>query len=713
VTTKDVTRLAMATAVVMLGHQVASKAFRDAAFLAVWPTTALPLMVIAASVPVVAAVPMFARLLERFGPRVVVPVGFLLSAAGHVLEWQLSSREPWVAVLIYLHVAGLGALLLSGFWSIVSERFEPRSARATFGKIAAAGTIGGVLGGVAAERIAVALPVDSTLLLLATLHGLCAIGVLWLGQAPVLLPGTEAPSDRVFAFQALRDAPHLRTIALMMVLATAGAGVLDYLLKWRATEELTSGAELLRFFAVFYGAVQVASFAAQAVSGKALHQLGIGRTMTSLPAGVGLSSAIALLFPVWQVIVLVRGIDAVLRNSLFRSGYELFFVPMDAAERRRMKTFIDVTCDRAGEALGAIIVQVLLFTSIAFLTGELLGVVVLLSAGALWIGRRLDQLYLGVVEKQLVRHAEFTPVILGTETAWTIIDLPPPPAPPAAPAETRTHKTVVMTAPRKEDPRIKLLGELRSGDRARVEAALARLTKPDRMQVVQVIDLLAWDDLVARARHVLEQVASSHVGLLVDVLLDSSTDFAVRRRIPRILGTIASPRALEGLIHGLDDARFEVRYQCGRAIDRLLAKDGSLTVDPAQMFAHVERELSVPLQVWQGHRLIDQPDRDENPDAGDLSHQNLEHVFSLLATVLPREPLQVALRGIRSPNPGLRGLALEYLESVLPPPILARMWQVVDVPARTPAERRSPQAALEQLRISTEMRAIDPEKLGK
>ena len=711
-TTKDVTRLAMATAVVMLGHQVASKAFRDAAFLAVWPTTALPLMVIGASVPVVAVVPIFARLLERFGPRVVVPVGFLLSAALHILEWQLSSREPWVAVLIYLHVAGLGALLLSGFWSIVSERFDPRSARASFGKIAAAGTIGGVLGGVAAERIAVGLPVDSALLLLAALHGLCAIGVLWVAQAPVLLPGTEAPSDRVFAFQALRDAPHLRTIALMMVLATAGAGVLDYLLKWRATEELQTDAELLRFFALFYGAVQVASFAAQAGAGKTLQKLGIGRTMLSLPSGVGLSSAIALLFPVWQVVVAVRGIDAVLRNSLFRAGYELFFVPMDAAERRRMKTFIDVTCDRAGETLGAVIVQLLLFTSIVFLTGELLGVVVLLSAGALWVGRRLDQLYLSVVEKQLVRHAEHTPVILGTETAWTIIDLPPP-LPPPVTAETKTHKTVVMTAPRKEDPRLKALGDLRSGDRARVEAALAKLTKPDRMQVAQVIDLLAWDDLVARARHVLEQVASSHVGLLVDVLLDSSTDFSVRRRIPRILGTLASPRALEGLIHGLDDSRFEVRYQCGRAIDRLLAKDGSLTVDPAQMFAHVERELSVPLQVWQGHRLIDQPERDDARDPTDLTHQNLEHVFSLLATVLPREPLQVALRGIRSPNAGLRGLALEYLESVLPPPILARMWQVVDVPTRAAAERSSPEAALEQLRISTEMLAIDPEKLPK
>ena len=396
----------MATAAVMLAHQVASKALRDAAFLAVWPTTALPLMVMAPSVPVVAVVPVFARLLERFGPRVVVPAGFLLSAvrARRRVAARRAASRGWRCSFIYTWPDSARCCSRGSGRSSASGSI--REARAqSFGRIAAAGTVGGVLGGVAAAWIAMALPVDSVLLLLAALHVLCAVGVLWLGQAPVLLPGTDqAPSDRVFAFQALRESPHLRTIALMMVLAPPGAGVLDYLLKWRAADKMQTGAGLLRFFAVFYGAVQLASFAAQAglrprfSSGSA----SAGRCRR-LPAGVGLSSAIALLFPVWQIIVLVRGIDAVLRNSLFRSGYELFFVPMDAAERRRMKTFIDVTCDRAGETLGALIVQVLLFTSVVFLTGELLGAVVLLAAGALWFGRRLDRLYLGVVEQQLVQ----------------------------------------------------------------------------------------------------------------------------------------------------------------------------------------------------------------------------------------------------------------------------------------------------------------------
>jgi ATP:ADP antiporter, AAA family len=700
VSANTVIRIAMATAGFMLAHQVASKAFRDAAFLTVWPTTTLPLMVLAAAIIVVATVPIFARLLNRFGPRFVVSAGFLLSAAGHLAEYQLSSGRPWVAVLIYLHVAGLGALLLSGYWSLVSERFDPRGARASFGRIAAAGTFGGALGGLAAERIGMDMNANSVLLLLAGLHVVCAAGTILLGRAPVLLPATDAvPSDRVFAFKSLHESPHLRTIALMVLLTTAAAGVLDFLLKWHVTQVMDTGPYLLRFFAIFYTVTQIVTFVAQAATSHSIQQFGIGKTISALPAGVAVTGVVALLFPVWPVIATVRGIESVLRGSLFRSGYELLFVPMDVAERRHMKTFLDVTCDRAGEALGAIIVQLLLLTSLAFFGGELIAVVIVLASTALWLGRRLDRLYLDVVMQQLVKHGDMTSVIVGSEAGWTVVE-----ATPVVITEPKPSTPAVAPPPRRDDPRLRILNDLRSGDRRAVEAALGRLTDPDRMHLAQVVELLAWDDLVGSARRVLERFAPSHVGLLTDVLLDPNTDFAVRRRVPRVLCTVDSERVLDGLVRGLEDARFEVRYQCGRAIDRILVRNQNLSVDAARIMSVVERELSVPQQIWQGHRLIDQPDRDDPAaldDTSDLSQRNLEHVFSLLAAVLPREPLQVALRGISSPKPGLRGLALEYLESVLPAAILSKLWQLVDATPRP--DRTTPERALEELRASAEL----------
>jgi hypothetical protein len=207
---------------------------------------------------------------------------------------------------------------------------------------------------------------------------------------------------------------------------------------------------------------------------------------------------------------------------------------------------------------------------------------------------------------------------------------------------------------------------------------------------------------VGSARRALERMAPAHVGVLTDALLDSSADFAVRRRVPRILATVGTDRSLDGLLRGLDDPRFEVRYQCSRAIDRILTRDPNLAVDAARMMAAVERELSVSQQIWQGHRLIDQPDRDDlaaPEEAADLSHRNLEHVFTLLAAVLPREPLQVALRGLSSSNAGLRGLALEYLDSVLAAPMLEKLRQLIDAPMQQP--RTTPERALEELRAST------------
>ena len=701
----------------MLAHQVAGKALRDAAFFASFDPAALPVVVMITAGAVVAAVPVFAWLLEAFGPRRVVAAGFLISAAAHLAESSFSATQPRVAIVVYIHVAGLGALLLSGFWSLISERFDPRGARRSFGRIAAGGTIGGLLGGVAAERMAAFSTMDAVLLALAGLHVICAVVVLQIGRAPVLLPSPdEVPSRRLLALQELRASPHLRTIALIVLLSTAAAGVLDFLVKWQVTEHLGTGPQLFRFFAIFYGAVQIASFVAQTASGRAVQRLGVGRTISTLPAGVGVASAVSLIFPALWTVVLARGVEAVLRSSLFRSAYELLFVPMDATERRRMKTFLDVTCDRAGEAMGALIVQAMLLTSAALLGVQLLLVAILLAAATLWLGRRLDRLYLGVVEQQLARHVDKVSVVVASDVSWTMLDLGRPlgVSRTAVTAAVPVQRAAAAAPPpRPEDPKLRMLGDLRSGDRARVEGALKRLTQPDRAQIAQVIELLAWDDVVASARTVLERAAAIHVGLLADVLLDPDTDFAIRRRIPRILGMVPLQRALDALLLGLDDARFEVRYQCGRAVDRLLRKDDAeLGINRVRMLSVVERELSLPPSVWHGLRLIDGLDPETEPDdesgAFVTAQRNLEHVFTLLGTVLPRDAVRVAFRGVQSTDPGLRGLALEYLDGVLPASMAAKLWQVLETPMEPRAERPDPAQALEALRRSTGTPIISP-----
>src|SRR5262245_27966654 len=159
----------MTSAGIMLAHQVAAKALRDATFLTAWPATALPLMTVATAALTVALVPIVSRLFERYSTRTVVTSGFVLSAAGHLVEWAFYDSGRWIAVAIYLHVAGVTSLLLSGFWSIISERFDPAAARAAYGRIAAAGTAGGLGGTLIAERIAITVSSAAVLTFLAAL----------------------------------------------------------------------------------------------------------------------------------------------------------------------------------------------------------------------------------------------------------------------------------------------------------------------------------------------------------------------------------------------------------------------------------------------------------------------------------------------------------------------------------------------------------------
>ena len=44
-----------------------------------------------------------------------------------------------VVTVVYLHLVGFGAILLSGFWSVANEVFDPREAKRHFGRIAGGG----------------------------------------------------------------------------------------------------------------------------------------------------------------------------------------------------------------------------------------------------------------------------------------------------------------------------------------------------------------------------------------------------------------------------------------------------------------------------------------------------------------------------------------------------------------------------------------------
>ena len=57
-----------------------------------------------------------------------------------------------------------GRVITSGFWSVINEQLDPRTAKQNFGRITGAGTIGGMAGGFISERLGALASTESVLL---------------------------------------------------------------------------------------------------------------------------------------------------------------------------------------------------------------------------------------------------------------------------------------------------------------------------------------------------------------------------------------------------------------------------------------------------------------------------------------------------------------------------------------------------------------------
>jgi hypothetical protein len=295
---------------------------------------------------------------------------------------------------------------------------------------------------------------------------------------------------------------------------------------------------------------------------------------------------------------------------------------------------------------------------------------------ALIVARRLNRGYIDTLERSLVNRAVELDLSdiedITTRTAMLkTLNL-------TRTSSVALHDTTAEPAIPANDAEVQSILALRSRNRTQVVRVLRDEDGLAAALVPHVIPLLAWDAVAEEAVRALRKVAEERLGALTDALIDPNQPFAVRRRLARVFSICVSQRSVDSLLLALDDTRFEVRFQCGRSLSAILAKNQLVRVDRERIFDVVRTEVTVSRPVWQSHRLLDAMADDKASFVDDFikdrASQSLAHVFVLLSLVLPATPLQIAYRGLHTTDPALRGTALEYLEGVLPTDIRNRLW---------------------------------------
>ena len=682
---------AAATSVVLIAQQVAGKAVRDALFLSSFHAHSLPFAMASAAVLSLVAVLWLTRLMSRHSPATVLPVLFALSACGFALEWGVGFVFPRVsAVLVYVHTALIGPALITTFWSLINERFDPHTAKRAVARIAGGGTLGGVLAGLAVWRASTLVPLSLFVLFLAALNAVGIVGTLLvrarrtpLDRPSVSLAPLAPGQEPVSPLRELRKAPFLRNLGLLVAIGAATSTLLDYIFSAQATLVIARGAPLLHFFSLFWLAVSVLSFLLQITLGRiALEKLGLAVSVAFLPGIIIMGGALGLAVPGLMSTALLRGGEAVQRNTLFRSAYELLYTPLSEERKRATKALIDIGFDRFGTIVGSTIAFAMIYLFAAHAPSILLGVVLALALGTLPLARQLHVGYVSALQDSLREGA-------------AKLALPPVDEAARPTVELRAREKIIEhveeatpstgNAPAKEalqQPHdvMKDVTDLLSGDEARTRTALAELSGATAASCA--ILLLAHKTLHVEALASLRQMAPVITGQLLDALLDPSMDFVVRRRIPRVLSACVSQRAADGLLVGIADERFEVRYQCGRALLRLTDAATDIVISRDRVIEAVQRELEVGKKVLETVASEDYDD-EINPDeqtslmallARDRVDRSLEHVFTILSLHLEREPLRMAFRALHHEDIHHRGTALEYLETILPAEVRDGIW---------------------------------------
>lgn len=687
--------MAALVAVLVIAQQIASKAVRDGLFLTEFEVTALPYAVVGgAAISFVAAIAL-GRLMSSFSPAIAVPLIFGANALLFFGEAALASESPrFVAATLYLHTAAFGGAVVSGFWSVINERFDPYTARKVMGRIAGGATVGGMLGG-ALTWLFADLPIVSLLICLGVANVIGGGAILRVGAAKHNADEARQPAPVFEGFRVLAKHLYPRSLAMLVFLVALATATVDYVFKAGVTETVDQ-AELVGFFAMFYTGTGIVTFIVQAIgSRRALKALGVVPTVAVFPVVAFILLVVTLIFPGIGTLIALRGSAMVVENSLYRSGYELLYTAVPKVQKRTAKILIDLGSDRIGTAFASGLALVVIAAAADHADQLLLvaaGAFVLTIFGVLVIVRRE---YVGSLARQIrtslrpmgepTETASLTALAStfvggGAELAW-------------ASDEERASSSVGATT---SASRSEILAEVNSAAEAKRSGEHAT-QPPRRSESTEVSERLLNTPLRTALRSAtaegsegttwseLGRTAPGAVGQLTDILLSSREATDVRVLAAELLSGVPGQRTVAGLVQGLSQPDFRVRRAAALALLRICRSTPNLRPRMKMLVHHARGELRRPARPRSAESEFELSSPFRTDARGNTLAPSLELAFILLAIGGEADELRLAVSAVTSTNAAQRGTGLEYLDNLLPGDLRSRILALAEAPEETQA----------------------------
>jgi AAA family ATP:ADP antiporter len=379
----------------LLAFQYTSKAVRQATYNNDWGAEQLPFVYLLIAVVSYPVLRVYGYLATRFELHRLIAGSAVLAAATLIVFWWLFGLgSRWVSAAFYVWVSIVGILLVSQFWAYAIHRLNPRQAKRLFGFVGAGGLLGSIAGGQVTRLTSQFSHTRDALLLASVVLLVLAVLVWWKADAASQdVSGIHTAPQRVReakgGWAIVRGSRYLQLIAVVMLISSMVAQVIDVQFSWAIQQSTTSLQERTVAFGNLFSIMGLSAFIFQMAFTSRIHKwLGIGFALRVLPLSNGVGTILfalaaitmpSLVLPaVWLLKIGENG----LRYSLDQATRELLFQPVPGHQRPQAKAFIDVFVQRLAKGAAAV---VLLSVSFHWISVEntvwfsLVGVVVWLT----------------------------------------------------------------------------------------------------------------------------------------------------------------------------------------------------------------------------------------------------------------------------------------------------------------------------------------------
>jgi ATP/ADP translocase len=344
------------------------KIVRDSLFLSRFAITQLPYVYLLAALVASAVIAIYSRYASKFSLSQMILGSHAFIILNLIIFWLLISLYDfgWVLYAFYIWSAIVGLVVIAQFWTLANDMFNLREGKRLFGVLTAAGTLGAMTGGLAANFAVKFFFGTYQLLWFIVAFFAGAFGMVWFGvrqnaRAPNhredVTPNEIKERDANGIVGTLRSSRYLQTIAVLSFVSVIVSTLIDYQFKAAAKEAYPSPDALAGFFGFYYAWLSIVTMFVQVwLTGRFLMGFGLTPSLLLLPFTLLAGSVGLLVWPGLLAATANRFAEASLRTSVNDSGLEILYLPIPDSIKKKVKVFLDVTVERLGDGTAAFII---------------------------------------------------------------------------------------------------------------------------------------------------------------------------------------------------------------------------------------------------------------------------------------------------------------------------------------------------------------------